>query len=93
MHGKVSQIQHNGEGVFASLDSPFIATRYHSLIVPEESIPPELEITACVEDPGQPREIMGLRHREHPVHGVQFHPESYLTAEPGIQMLRNFLAM
>jgi anthranilate synthase/aminodeoxychorismate synthase-like glutamine amidotransferase len=93
MHGKVSQIQHNGEGVFASLDNPFIATRYHSLIVPEESIPPELEITACVEDPGQPREIMGLRHREHPVHGVQFHPESYLTAEPGIQMLRNFLAM
>jgi anthranilate synthase component 2 len=93
MHGKVSQIQHNGEGVFAGLDNPFTATRYHSLIVPEESIPPELEITACVEDPGQPREIMGLRHREHPVHGVQFHPESYLTAEPGIQMLRNFLAL
>lgn len=93
MHGKVSQIQHNGEGVFASLDNPFTATRYHSLIVPEESIPTEFEVTAWVEDPGQPREIMGLRHREHPVHGVQFHPESYLTAEPGIQMLRNFLAM
>lgn len=93
MHGKVSQIQHNGEGVFAGLDNPFTATRYHSLIVPEESIPPELEVTAWVKDPGQPKEIMGLRHREHPIHGVQFHPESYLTAEPGIQMLRNFLAM
>jgi len=93
MHGKVSEIQHTGEGVFASLDNPFIATRYHSLIVPEESIPAEFEVTAWVEDPGQPKEIMGLRHREHPVHGVQFHPESYLTAEPGIQMLRNFLAL
>lgn len=93
MHGKVSQIQHTGEGVFASLDNPFIATRYHSLIVPEESIPATFEVTAWVQDPGQPKEIMGLRHREFPVHGVQFHPESYLTAEPGIQMLRNFLAL
>jgi anthranilate synthase/aminodeoxychorismate synthase-like glutamine amidotransferase len=93
MHGKVSQIQHNGEGVFAGLDNPFTATRYHSLIVPEESIPAEFEVTAWVEDPNQPKEIMGLRHREYPVHGVQFHPESYLTAEPGIQILRNFLAM
>lgn len=93
MHGKVSEIQHTGQGVFAGLDNPFIATRYHSLIVPEESIPEEFEVTAWVEESGHSREIMGLRHREYPVHGVQFHPESYLTAEPGIQMLRNFLAL
>lgn len=93
MHGKVSEIQHTGQGVFAGLDNPFIATRYHSLIVPEESIPEEFEVTAWVEESGHSREIMGLRHREFPVHGVQFHPESYLTAEPGIQMLRNFLAL
>jgi len=91
MHGKVSHIHHDGRGVFTGLDNPFIATRYHSLIVPADSIPPEFEITAWVEDPGQPREVMGLRHREYPIHGVQFHPESYLTAEPGIRILRNFL--
>lgn len=93
MHGKVSQIQHDGQGVFAGLENPFTATRYHSLIVPEASIPNEFEVTAWVEDPGHGKEVMGLRHKEHPVHGVQFHPESYLTAEPGIQMLRNFLAL
>ena len=93
MHGKVSHIQHDSQGVFTGLDNPFIATRYHSLIVPEASIPPEIEITAWVENPGHPRELMGLRHREYPIHGVQFHPESYLTAEPGIRILRNFLEL
>ena len=93
MHGKVSPIQHNGEGVFAGLDNPFIATRYHSLIVPEDSIPDCLEAMAWSDWDGHKREVMGVRHREHPIHGVQFHPESYLTAEPGCQMLRNFLAM
>jgi len=93
MHGKVSPIRHDGLGVFAGLDDPFTATRYHSLIVLEDSIPECLEATAWSDWDGHSREIMGLRHREHPIHGVQFHPESYLTAEPGCQMLRNFLAM
>ena len=93
MHGKVSPIHHSGEGVFAGIDNPFIATRYHSLIVPEDTIPECLEVTAWADWEDHGREVMGVRHREHPVHGVQFHPESYLTAEPGIQMLRNFLAL
>jgi anthranilate synthase component 2 len=93
MHGKVSPIRHDGQGVFAGLDDPFTATRYHSLIVLEDSIPECLEATAWSDWDGHNREIMGLRHREHPIHGVQFHPESYLTAEPGCQILRNFLAM
>ena len=93
MHGKVSPIRHDGQGVFSGLDDPFTATRYHSLIVLEDSIPECLEATAWSDWDGHTREIMGLRHREHPIHGVQFHPESYLTAEPGCQMLRNFLAM
>lgn len=92
MHGKTSMIHHDGQGVFAGLDNPMIATRYHSLIVPEESLPPELEITAWTEDDDHPREIMGLRHREFPVHGVQFHPESFLT-DAGIELLKNFLAL
>jgi anthranilate synthase/aminodeoxychorismate synthase-like glutamine amidotransferase len=93
MHGKVSHIEHHGEGVFNGIENPFVATRYHSLIVPESSIPDELEVTAWVDDPQLGREVMGLRHRTHPVHGVQFHPESYLTGEDGIQMLRNFLSL
>jgi anthranilate synthase component 2 len=93
MHGKVSNIEHNGQSVFLGIDSPFVATRYHSLIVPESSIPDELEVTAWVDDPDFGREVMGLKHRTYPVHGVQFHPESYLTGENGIQMLRNFLAL
>ncbi len=93
MHGKVSPIRHDGQGVFSGLDDPITATRYHSLIVLEDSIPECLEATAWSDWDGHTREIMGLRHREHPIHGVQFHPESYLTAEPGCQMLRNFLAM
>ena len=95
MHGKTSMIHHNGHGVFAGLPNPFEATRYHSLIVPEETLPPELEVTAWAdaESPGLPREIMGLKHRHHETHGVQFHPESYLTGEHGIQLLKNFLAL
>jgi anthranilate synthase/aminodeoxychorismate synthase-like glutamine amidotransferase len=92
MHGKISPIHHDGKGIFAGLPSPFVATRYHSLIVPVDSLPDELEICAWAEDPGQPREVMGLRHREFPVHAVQFHPESFLT-EGGIDLLRNFLEL
>jgi len=85
MHGKTSPIEHNGEGVFKGLPSPFIATRYHSLIVPEP-LPDCLVKTAWTEE----GELMGLRHREHPTFGVQFHPESILT-EHGHEMLKNFL--
>lgn len=88
MHGKVSPIYHNGAGVFAGLDNPFIATRYHSLVIDRDTCPPELEITAWIED----GTIMGVRHRNYPqVQGVQFHPESVLT-EAGKVLLRNFLA-
>jgi len=93
MHGKVSQIHHDGRGLFVGLTSPFTATRYHSLIVPEETLPDFLEVSAWTADAGQRREVMGLRHKHYPIHGVQFHPESYLTADSGIQILRNFLAM
>ncbi len=87
MHGKLSPIYHRGQGVFAGLPSPFLATRYHSLIVRREDLPAELEVTAWTED----GIIMGLRHRSLPVEGVQFHPESIMT-EGGKQMLANFLA-
>ena len=86
MHGKTSPIHHNSTSVFKGLPSPFEATRYHSLIVKRETLPDCLEITAWTEE----GEIMGLRHKEHPVHGVQFHPESILT-ENGKQMLETFL--
>ena len=90
MHGKTSAIHHLGTGVFAGLPNPFTATRYHSLVVPESTLSPELEVTAWADFPGHPREIMGLRHRIHPIHGVQFHPESFLT-DGGIDLLKNFL--
>ncbi|MEX2286592.1 MAG: aminodeoxychorismate/anthranilate synthase component II [Planctomycetaceae bacterium] len=92
MHGKVSAIHHDGRGVFAGLENPFIATRYHSLAVPVESLPDELELCAWTDDADHPREVMGFRHREYPVHGVQFHPESFLTGE-GIKLLMNFLKL
>ncbi|KAA2285010.1 anthranilate synthase component II [Arenimonas fontis] len=92
MHGKTSPIRHRGLGVFAGLADPFEATRYHSLVVERESLPDCLEITAWTERPdGSMDEIMGLRHRELPVEGVQFHPESILTRH-GHDLLRNFLA-
>jgi anthranilate synthase/aminodeoxychorismate synthase-like glutamine amidotransferase len=92
MHGKTSLIHHDGQGVFAGLPNPFTATRYHSLIVPEETIPNCLIATAWTRDEGQPAEVMGLRHREYPIHGVQFHPESFLC-DAGTDLLKNFLAM
>lgn len=88
MHGKTSLIYHSGEGVFAGLPSPFEATRYHSLIVEEETLPASLKVTARTIE----GEIMGLQHRERPVHGVQFHPESILTQD-GRMLLNNFLMM
>lgn len=92
MHGKVSPIHHDGRGVFAGLPSPFTATRYHSLVVARESLPAVLEISAWTEsDDGSVDEIMGLRHRELAVEGVQFHPESVLS-EHGHKLLQNFLA-
>ncbi len=87
MHGKTSQITHDGRGVFVGLANPFTATRYHSLVVARESVPDVLEITAESED----GLVMGLRHRELPIEGVQFHPESILT-EAGHSLLENFLA-
>jgi len=86
MHGKTSQIQHNGDLLFAGLPSPFEATRYHSLIVEESTLPDALQVTAYA-DSG---EIMAMRHKEFPVYGVQFHPESILT-EGGKRLLQNFL--
>ncbi len=86
MHGKVSEIDHDGKGIFSGLEARFEATRYHSLVVDEASCPESLEITARTDD----GEIMGLRHREFPVEGVQFHPESILT-RVGKQLLQNFL--
>ena len=91
MHGKTSPIVHRGKGVFAGLPSPFEATRYHSLVVEKTSVPDCLEVTAWTEnDDGSVEELMGLRHREFPVEGVQFHPESILT-QHGHAMLKNFL--
>jgi anthranilate synthase/aminodeoxychorismate synthase-like glutamine amidotransferase len=86
MHGKMSPISHRGDGVFAGLPSPFQATRYHSLAIERETLPPALEVTAESDD----GEIMGVRHREHTVEGVQFHPEAILT-QHGKAMLTNFL--
>lgn len=88
MHGRTSSIYHDGKGIFRGLPSPFTATRYHSLIVDSDSLPSELEITAWTDED----EVMGLRHRALPVHGVQFHPESFLS-EHGHAMLSNFLQL
>ena len=88
MHGKTSQITHDGRGVFAGLANPFTATRYHSLVVARDSVPDVLEVTAESED----GLVMGLRHRELPIEGVQFHPESILT-QSGHDLLRNFLTV
>lgn len=91
MHGKTSPIHHGGGGVFADLPTPFTATRYHSLVVDQQDWPQALEVTAWTEaGPGQRDEVMGLRHRELPIEGVQFHPESILS-EHGHQILKTFL--
>ena len=91
MHGKTSPIRHAGSGVFAGLPDGFEATRYHSLVVAPDGLPDCLEVTAWTDDADGGREaIMGLRHREHPVHGVQFHPESILS-QHGHALLKNFL--
>ncbi len=90
MHGKTSTITHDGRGVFHGLGGPFVASRYHSLVVADEGFPADLEVSARTEGDGIDGIIMGLRHRRFPVHGVQFHPESILTGE-GMRILRNFL--
>jgi len=88
MHGKTSTVKHDGSGVFAGVENPFAAMRYHSLLVRPESLPECLRVTAQTAE----GEIMGLQHRTLPIHGVQFHPESILTGE-GLKMIRNFLAL
>ena len=90
MHGKTSLIKHTGKSVFANLPNPFTATRYHSLLVKRATLPECLEITAVADD--DESEIMGLRHKQFPIHGVQFHPESILTFE-GKRLLKNFLEL
>ena len=90
MHGKLSEIHHTGAGVFAGLPNPFTATRYHSLVVEEQGLPASLEVTAWTEVDGRREAIMGLRHREFEVEGVQFHPES-IVSEYGHALLGNFL--
>ncbi len=90
MHGKTSQIEHDGKTIFRGLSSPMTATRYHSLIVAEHGLPGDLEVSAWTSDKDGIRVIMGLRHRKFPVEGVQFHPESVLTAE-GKKLVKNFL--
>jgi len=90
MHGKTSQVQHDGRTIFRGVASPMTATRYHSLIVAEEDLPADLEVTAHTLEKDGTRVIMGLRHRRFPVEGVQFHPESVLTAD-GKNLVKNFL--
>jgi anthranilate synthase/aminodeoxychorismate synthase-like glutamine amidotransferase len=92
MHGKTSEVEHDGRTIFRGVPSPMTATRYHSLIVAEQGLPSELEISAQTHDRDGGRVIMGLRHRKFPVEGVQFHPESVLTTE-GKRLIRNFLEL
>jgi len=90
MHGKTSEVRHDGKTVFAGLPSPMTATRYHSLIVEERKLPADLEVSAWTTEKDGSRTIMGLRHRKFPIEGVQFHPESVLTSE-GKKLVANFL--
>jgi anthranilate synthase/aminodeoxychorismate synthase-like glutamine amidotransferase len=92
MHGKTSSVEHDGRTIFRGIQSPLTATRYHSLIVREEDLPPDLEVSAWTCDRDGTRVIMGLRHRNFPVEGVQFHPESVLTSD-GKRMIENFLRL
>jgi anthranilate synthase component 2 len=90
MHGKTSPIRHTGEGIFRGLPSPLTVARYHSLVIEPSTLPAELEVLATTDEPGSETEIQAVRHREHPVWGVQFHPES-IASEHGHDLLRNFL--
>jgi len=90
MHGKTDRIYHDQTGILEGLENPFVATRYHSLIVQPQSLPPELLVSAWSAAPDGAREVMGLRHRDQPIFGVQFHPESFLT-DAGHALLRRFL--
>ena len=95
MHGKTSQVEHDGQTIFRGIQSPMVCTRYHSLIVAEEGLPDDLTVTARVqthEDGSEKRTIMGLRHRRFPIEGVQFHPESVLTSD-GRRLIENFLSL
>jgi anthranilate synthase/aminodeoxychorismate synthase-like glutamine amidotransferase len=92
MHGKTDLIHHNGSVLFKDLENPFQATRYHSLVIQPDTLPEELEMTAWSESPSGEREIMAVAHREYPLFGLQFHPESFLT-HAGIDILRHFLAV
>ena len=92
MHGKTSEVTHDGRSVFKDLKEPFTATRYHSLIVEEKDLPAEFEVSAWTTEPDGSRTIMGMRHKKFPVEGVQFHPESVLTGE-GKKLIANFLTI
>ncbi|MGL4860113.1 MAG: anthranilate synthase component II [Enterobacteriaceae bacterium] len=92
MHGKTSRIEHNGQGLFRDLNHPLTVTRYHSLLLEWDSLPDSLEVTAWSVSQDQPYEIMGIQHRQLPLYGVQFHPESILS-EQGHQLLSNFLSL
>jgi anthranilate synthase component 2 len=92
MHGKTDEIHHDGQGLFAELPNPFIATRYHSLVIRPDTLNPDFIVTAWANAPDGEREIMGVRHKKYPLEGLQFHPESFLTHE-GPAMLKRFLEM
>lgn len=92
MHGKTDEIHHDNQGLFAGLPNPFVATRYHSLVIQADTLSPDFVITAWADAPDGGKEIMGIRHKTSPIEGVQFHPESFLT-EQGHDLLRRFLAM
>ena len=92
MHGKTDAIHHDNRGLYQGLDNPLVATRYHSLVIQPDTLPEEFEISAWSDAPDGTREIMGIRHREFPLEGVQFHPESFLT-DCGVTLLERFLAM
>ncbi|MBL9082213.1 MAG: aminodeoxychorismate/anthranilate synthase component II [Planctomycetales bacterium] len=92
MHGKTDMIYHDGKGVFAGIESPMQATRYHSLVIRPGTLSDEFEICAWADGPDGEKEIMGVRHKKYPLHGVQFHPESFLTLR-GTEMLKSFLTM
>ena len=90
MHGKTSPVRHTGAGIFRGVPQPFTVARYHSLVIDPKSLPAELEVVAWTDEPGWEHEVQAVRHRTHPVWGVQFHPES-IASEYGMEILRNFL--